>query len=168
YRQPMLLFRNSSDGRFRDIAAAAGLDQVPLASRRGAAFGDVNNDGMINILVFNVGQAPSLFLQESKNGNHTVLFKLIGTKSNRAAIGARIRVRTGSVAQMQEVRGGASYLSQNDLRLHFGLGTTQTMDAVEIFWPSGKTEVLRNVAADAIYTVTEGQGITAKAAFSAP
>ena len=87
------------------------------------------------------------------------LFKLIGTKSNRAAIGARITIHAGAVKQFSEVRGGASYLSQNDLRLHFGLGIAAKMDSVEIRWPNGATETLRNVPADAIYTIVEGSGI---------
>jgi hypothetical protein len=88
-----------------------------------------------------------------------VLFKLIGTKSNRAAIGARVTIQSGGVRQIAEVRGGASYLSQNDLRLHFGLGKSSRMETVEIRWPSGKIETLENVAADAIYTIVEGSGI---------
>ena len=93
------------------------------------------------------------------NGFHRVLFKLIGTKSNRAAIGAKVTIRAAGVKQFSEVRGGGSYLSQNDLRLHFGLGTAKKMESVEIRWPSGKVETLQNVAADAIYSIVEGAGI---------
>jgi hypothetical protein len=93
------------------------------------------------------------------DGYHRVLFKLIGTKSNRAAIGARVTIRSAGVKQISEVRGGGSYLSQNDLRLHFGLGTARKMESVEIRWPSGKVETLENVAADAIYKIVEGSGI---------
>src|SRR5260370_18208406 len=93
------------------------------------------------------------------NGFHRVLFKLIGTKSNRGAIGARVTIRAAGVKQFSEVRGGASYLPQNDLRLHFGLGTAKKMESVEIRWPSGKVETLENVAGDAIYTIFEGSAI---------
>jgi hypothetical protein len=93
-----------------------------------------------------------------------VLFKLVGTKSNKAAIGARITVKAGSLVQFDEVRGGASYLSQNDLRLHFGLGTKDMMNEVSIRWPNGETEALRNVPADFIYTINEGAGIQQKTA----
>jgi hypothetical protein len=93
-----------------------------------------------------------------------VLFKLIGTKSNKAAIGARVTVKAGPLVQLDEVRGGASYLSQNDLRLHFGLGANDRMSEVSIRWPNGETETLRNIAADFIYTIVEGTGIQQKTA----
>jgi hypothetical protein len=95
-----------------------------------------------------------------------VLFHLVGTKSNRGAIGARVTVHAGSVTQLDEVRGGGSYLSQNDLRLHFGLGSAAKMESVEVRWPSGKVEVLKDVPADRIYTIVEGRGIEAATPFS--
>jgi len=101
-------------------------------------------------------------MNRCQNGNHRALFKLLGTKSNRLAIGARVTVRTGSVTQFSEVKGGSSYLSQNDLRQHFGLGSNNNMDEVTVRWPSGQSEVLKNVPADFIYTIVEGQGIKAK------
>jgi hypothetical protein len=131
-----------------------------LASRRGAAFGDIRNDGNMDILLLNVGEPPSLLVQDVPSPRHRVLFRLIGTKSNRAAIGARVTITGGGMTQFDEVRGGGSYLSQNDLRLHFGLGEATIMTTVNIRWPNGNTETLSNVAADAIYTITEGQGIT--------
>ena len=101
-------------------------------------------------------------MNHCQNGNHRVLFKLLGSKSNRLAIGARVTVRTGSLTQFSEVKGGSSYLSQNDLRQHFGLGPNDKMDEVTVRWPSGQSEVLKNVAADFIYTIVEGQGIKDK------
>ena len=160
YRQPLQLFRNNHDGTFSDVSAASGLAQMPLSCRRGAAFGDINNDGNIDVVLLNIGEPPSLLLNTSQNRNHRVLFKLIGTKSNRSAIGARVTVTAAGIKQIDEVRGGGSYLSQNDPRLHFGLAGDDKMSAVEIAWPSGKTEMLRNVPADFIYTIVEGQGIT--------
>jgi enediyne biosynthesis protein E4 len=160
YREPMLLFRNNRDGTFEDISSV--LAGFPVASRRGAAFGDVNNDGNVDILVLNTGEPPTLLLNQTKNQNHRVLFKLVGTKSNKMAIGARVIVRAGKLVQMSEVRSGGSYISQNDPRLHFGVGGETKMDEVEIRWPSGKIEVLRNVTADFIYTVVEGQGVQQK------
>ncbi len=160
YRQPMFLFRNKGDRTFEDITRTTGLSSVPLASRRGAAFGDVKNDGNIDILVLNVGAPPSLFIQDVPSPRHRVLFRLVGTKSNRAAIGGRVTITTGGMTQFNEVRGGGSYLSQNDLRLHFGLGEAKIMETVNIRWPNGNTETLHNIDADAIYTITEGQGIT--------
>jgi len=163
YRQPMLLHRNKRDGTFEEVSAETGLQMMPLAARRGAAFGDVNNDGCMDILILNVGEPPSLLINHCKNGNHRVLFKLTGTKSNKLAIGARVTIRTGEAAQMADVRSGGSYLSQNDLRLHFGLGAEEKMDEVEIRWPNGNVEKLRDVPADFIYNVTEGSGIQGKA-----
>jgi enediyne biosynthesis protein E4 len=168
YREPLLLHMNNHDGTFTDSAAAAGLNAIPLASRRGAAFGDVNNDGNIDVLLLNVGEPPSLLLNHGVAGNHRVLFKLIGTKSNRAAIGARVTVHAGKLVQFNEVRGGASYLSQNDLRLHFGLGKESKLDSVEIQWPSGLIEKLQNLAPDNIYTLVEGKGIRDTKTLPAP
>ncbi len=168
YRQPMQLFRNLRDGTFEDISAASGLDQIALACRRGAAFGDVNNDGNIDIAILNVGEPPTLLIKRSRNANHRVLFKLVGTKSNRAAIGARVTILAAGVRQFSEVRAGGSYLSQNDLRQHFGLGAATKIDSVEIRWPTGKVEMLENVAADAIYTIVEGEGIRNTKPLAAP
>jgi hypothetical protein len=102
------------------------------------------------------------------SGYHRVLFKLIGTKSNRAAIDARVTIRAGGVKQLSEVRGGGSYLSQNDLRLHFGLGAAKKMETVEIRWPNGKLETLQNLAVDFIYTIVEGAGIRDAKALPTP
>jgi len=168
YREPLMLHMNNHDGTFTDSAAAAGLNAIPPASRRGAAFGDVNNDGNIDVLLLNLGEPPSLLLNHGVAGNHRVLFKLIGTKSNRAAIGARVTVRAGKLVQFNEVRGGASYLSQNDLRLHFGLGKEANLDSVEVQWPSGLVEKLQNVAPDNIYTLVEGKGIRDTKSLPAP
>jgi hypothetical protein len=162
YRQPMLLFRNHRDGTFEDVSSV--LADMPPQSRRGAAFGDINNDGNVDIVVLNVGAPPSLLLNHNPSANHRVLFKLIGTKSNKAAIGARITVKVGALVQFGDVRGGASYLSQNDLRLHFGLGGNNKMSEVDIRWPNGEREILRDVAGDFIYTVVEGAGIQQKVA----
>src|SRR5712672_4616133 len=159
FREPLLLHRNNRDGTFDEVSKQAGLQEMPMKSRRGAAFGDVFNTGNIDVLLLNVGEPPSLLKNMNANGFHRVLFKLIGTKSNRAAIGAKVTIRAAGVQQFSEVRGGASYLSQNDLRLHFGLGTAKKMESVEIRWPTGKVETLENVAADAIYTIVEGAGI---------
>jgi hypothetical protein len=162
FRQPMLLFRNHRDGTFEEVGTAAGLNNIPMQSRRGAAFGDIKNDGCVDIVTLNWGQLPSLLMNHCQNGNHRVLFKLLGSKSNRLAIGARVTVRAGGLTQFSEVKGGSSYLSQNDLRQHFGLGTKDSMDEVTVRWPSGQSEVLKNVPADFIYTIVEGQGIKDK------
>jgi hypothetical protein len=159
YKEPILLHRNNRDGTFDEVSKEAGLQVMPLKSRRGAAFGDVFNNGNIDIVLLNVGEPPSVLLNTSRSPFHRVLFKLVGTKSNRAAIGARVTIRSAGIKQFSEVRSGASYLSQNDLRLHFGLGTASKMESVEIRWPNGSTEILHNVPADVIYTIVEGSGI---------
>ena len=166
YREPMLLFRNRRDGTFDDISTV--LSAIPDASRRGAAFGDLKNDGNVDIVVIGTGGPPTLLLNETQSKNHRVLFRLVGTKSNKSAIGARVTVKAGRLVQFNEVRAGGSYISQNDLRLHFGLGAEAKLDEVEIRWPSGKIEILRNIAADFIYTIVEGQGIQQKTALPAP
>lgn len=163
FKEPLLLHRNNRDGTFDEVSKESGLGALPLHSRRGAAFGDVFNTGNVDVLLLNVGEPPSLLKNMNASGFHRVLFKLIGTESNRAAIGARVTIESGGVRQFNEVRGGASYLSQNDLRLHFGLGTARRMESVEIRWPSGKIETLANLAADVIYTIVEGVGIGASA-----
>ena len=159
YREPLLLHRNNRDGTFDEVSKEAGLADLPLKSRRGAAFGDIFNTGDIDVVLLNVGEPMTLLKNMNSDGNHRALFKLVGTKSNRAAIGARVTVRAAGFQQMAEVRAGASYLSQNDIRLHFGLAGDTKMEWVEIRWPSGKVEKLENVPADSIYTVVEGSGI---------
>ncbi len=164
YRQPAQVFLNKHDGTFADISESSGVGSLPLHSRRGAAFGDLNNDGQIDVVLLNVGDPPTVLLNTTPITNHRALFKLIGVKSNKAAIGARVTVRSGGMMQFNEVRSGASYLSQNDLRLHFGLADFVKMDSVEIAWPSGRTEMLKDVPADFIYTLVEGAGIKDKTA----
>ncbi len=159
YRQPLQAFRNNHDRTFTDISTSSGLANLPLRCRRGVAFGDVNNDGRVDVLVLNVGEPPTLLLNTTADTNHRVAFKLVGTKSNRAAIGARVAIKAGKDIQFDEVRGGGSYLSQNDLRLHFGLGAESKLDSVTVTWPNGKAEVLHNLAADVIYTIAEGEGV---------
>jgi hypothetical protein len=168
YKEPMQIFRNNHDGTFEDISKASGVFDMPPQSRRGAAFGDVYNDGNMDILVLNIGEAPSLLINQTRNSNHRVAFHLIGTKSNRAGIGARVTLHAAGVMQFNEVRGGGSYLSQNDLRLHFGLAAADKMETVEVAWPSGQSDLLRDVPADFIYTITEGKGITASVPLPPP
>ncbi|HXC00503.1 MAG TPA: CRTAC1 family protein [Terriglobales bacterium] len=166
YAEPMLLHRNLRNGTFEEVSKAAGIADMPLKSRRGAAFGDIANNGNIDIVALNVGESPSLLLNTIKSPNHRVLFHLVGTKSNRAAIGARVTVQAGGMTQFDEVHGGSSYLSQNDLRLHFGLGPATKIDSIEVRWPTGKTDRFKNMAADKIYTIVEEQGIKDSAPFN--
>jgi hypothetical protein len=168
YRQPMQLFRNLQDGTFSEISWSAGLNRIPLASRRGVAFGDINSDGLVDVVILNVGEPPTLLLNRTQNPNHRVLIRLVGKKSNRAAIGARVTIAAGNLKTIDEVKGGSSYLSQNDLQLHFGLGTAAKIDTMEVRWPNGNTELLRDVLADRIYTMVEGEGIKDSRALRPP
>ena len=167
FREPMQLFHNSGGRHFEDVADQAGLNTI-LQSRRGIALGDINNDGDLDFVAFNVDGPPSLFINESRNGNHRVLFRLVGSKSNRMAIGARVTVTAGGLKQIDEVRGGGGYNSTNDTRLHFGLGKAEVMSSVEVRWPSGHRQEFHSVASDAIYEIDEAGGIRKVMSLPAP
>jgi hypothetical protein len=166
YHEPIQLFRNLHDRTFEDVTALSGLDKLRGASWRGVAFGDVNNDGKVDVLVLDADGPPVLLINRTESTNHAVLFHLIGTKSNKAAIGARVTVKAGDLTQFSEVRGGSSLFSQNDLRLHFGLGGHALMNSVEISWSSGKKDTFENLASDFIYTMVEGEGVKQKQPFT--
>jgi len=159
YREPKLLFLNERDGTFRDVSKEAGAAlQIPQVSR-GLAVGDLFNDGHMEIVIENLEGEPMILRTEGGPLNHWISLALEGTKDNRLALNARVRVTSGNLVQEDEVRSGGSYLSQNDLRLHFGLGKSDHVDKVEIVWPSGATEVVTQLAADRFYTVCQGQGV---------
>ena len=160
FRQPILLHRNLGDGTFAEVSKEAGLRDLPLFSRRGAAFGDLNNDGLIDVVITDLGDAPTVLLNTSRNKNDSLTFKLIQAKTNRDAIGARLTLKTDRRTQMQEVEAGASYLSQNDLRLHFGLGQGEKIESVEVRWSDGVTENISNIVPNKIITVTQNKGVT--------
>ena len=159
FAEPIQLFRNRGNLTFDEIADEAGLNNGLLHSRRGTAFGDIDNDGKLDVVVFNADAPPSVFLNETRNSNHRVLFRLIGTKSNRGAIGARVSVSTTKMTQIDEVHAGGSYNSTNDTRLHFGLGDEPTIKKIEVLWPSGLRQEFSQIPADGIYEIKEGDGI---------
>ncbi len=129
-------------------------------SSRGIAFGDYDNDGDIDVLILNMNDPPSLLRNDGGNQNNWIKIKLLGTKCNRTAIGARVRVVTGKHAQIDEVHSGTSVMSQSDLRLHFGLGQAKVVDLIEVKWPTTqKVERFTNVEANQILTIQEGAGI---------
>jgi hypothetical protein len=158
YRTPRVLFRNLGNGKFEELVDAAGPAIGEVHSSRGMAFGDFDNDGDIDILIMNMNAPPSLLRNDVTGGGHWVKVKLIGVKSNRGAIGARVIVSYGGRKQAQAVMAQSSYLSVNDPRLHFGLGTAVSAD-LEIFWPSGLHESVKGVAADHLITLREGEGV---------
>ena len=156
YKQPKILYENLGNGKFRDVSLEAGPGIADLTSARGCAFGDFDNDGLIDVLINPVNAVPQLLHCTSRTGNHWIALKLVGTKSNRSAIGARIYCTTGDHRQMDEVRSGGSFYSQNDLRIHFGLGKADRIDKLEIHWPSGQVDRLADVAADRVLKLVEG------------
>ena len=168
YREPLQLFRNIDGKRFEEIATRAGLNEGALESRRGTAIGDIDDDGNLDFVVFNANRPPSLFLNGTTNAHHRVLFRLVGRRSNRMGIGARVTVTTESAAQIGEVRAGGGYNSSNDTRLHFGLGNAATMRRIEVHWPSGMKQQFENVPADALYEIDEEDGLRRLNGFAAP
>jgi hypothetical protein len=165
YKQRRILYRNLGDGRFEEVSAAAGPGIMAEHVGRGCAFGDLDNDGDIDIVVNNLDGAPSLLRNDGGNRNKWLLVKCIGTRSNRSAIGARVRVTAGGRTQIDEVMSGASYYSQNDLRLHFGLGTASAADKIEVLWPSGLKESFVDVPANYLIVIEEGKGRLQKKSF---
>jgi hypothetical protein len=163
HAQPHLLLQNGGNGRFRIVSGEAGpafaIDRVG----RTLAAGDIDNDGDLDFLRTSNGGPADLLRNDGGSGGNAVLIRLIGTTSNRDAIGARVRLTTGARVQTREVAAGSSYLGQNDMRLHFGLGAAATVDRLEIRWPAGKTETIETVAANQILTVREGSGVVSRA-----
>jgi enediyne biosynthesis protein E4 len=170
YAQRKLLYRNLRNGRFEDVSFKAGPGISTPAPARGCAFGDFDNDGDLDIVVNTVNDYPQLIRCDSTTKNNWIKVRTIGTKSNRSGIGARIRCvsraseqTTGGAAkpfeQIDEVRSGGSYLSQNDLRVHFGLGKAEKVDLIEIRWPSGQVDSIKNVPVNRVIYVKEGAGI---------
>jgi hypothetical protein len=132
-----------------------GLNAKESRSSRGAAFGDFDNDGDLDVLIMNMNEAPSLLRNEYAGKNHWLKIRLIGVKSNRTALGARVVVFVDGRGQAQAVMSQTSYYSHDDLRLHFGLGTATKAERVVIHWPNGEVQTLTNVAADRVITVRE-------------
>jgi enediyne biosynthesis protein E4 len=160
YEQPKVLYRNLGTGRFQDVTTQVGAPLTLPKAARGAAFGDIDNDGWIDVAIANVNERPDLYRVTGPASNHWIAFKLVGTRSNRDAIGARLRIVAGGplkIEQWQEVRGGGSYLSQNDLRVHFGLGAATVVERVEVRWPNGMEERWQNLPAGTVHTLREGE-----------
>jgi hypothetical protein len=174
YPQQKILYRNLRNGHFEDISAQGGPGiMVPVASR-GAAFGDFDNDGDIDVVVNTVNDFSQLLRCDSRLENNWLKIKTIGTKSNRSGIGTRLRCvthppgETKPHQQIDEVRSGGSYISQNDLRMHFGIGKAERVELLEIRWPSGAVDTLKDVKPNQMIVVKEGEGIVRSAQFERP
>jgi len=162
YAEPKLMFRNSGKGTFENVSNQLGADFLLPRVSRGAAIGDFDNDGDLDILVNNNGEAPQLLRNDGANVNHWIEIFLVGTKSNRDGVGARIKLVSGDFVLYEQRKGGMSYQSAQDPRLHFGLGDRKIVDSLQILWPSGSKTTLANLKADQIIAVKEGQGLIEK------
>ena len=165
YAQRRMLFRNVGGRRFAEVSRLSGPAFAVDRVGRGLMAGDIDNDGDLDLLVTNNGQPAELLRNRGGNRMGALLVRLVGRQSNRNGIGARVRLTTGSATQMQEVKAGSSYLGQNDVRVHFGLAQAVQAERLEIRWPSGKTDEVRNVPANSIVTVVEGQGLVKRTPF---
>ena len=161
YREPALLSMNQRDGTFCDASKQSGAALQEDRVLRGLAVGDLFNDGNLDVVIEDLDSTPEILRNHGVPGQHWISFELQGTKSNRLAIGAKVIITTGKMTQMDEIRSGGSYLSQNDLRLHFGLGDATKIDSVEVQWPSGTIDKLsaKDLAVDKYYYVLEGKGL---------
>jgi len=184
FQEPRILYHNNGNGTFADISATAGPGITNVSSSRGLAIGDLWNDGKLSAVVSNMNAPPSLLVNQARTSNHWVTFRLTGAyplaktseaktaalyppaangpKSTRDAIGARIKVKVGGRTLVDEVRSGSSFISNNDMRVHFGLGAATKIDSVEVRWPSGVVETFPKVSADKLNELKEGSGSAAK------
>jgi len=164
YRTPRLVFRNLGDGRFEELIDEAGPGVAAPHASRGCAFGDFDNDGDVDVLVMNMNEPPSLLRNDVTGSGHWLKVLLVGVKSNRSAIGARVVARYGSRRQAQEVTAQSSFYSASDRRLHFGLGAATSAD-LAIRWPNGATETIQGVEANQLVVIREGAGIQLRQKF---
>lgn len=159
HAQRNLLFRNEGGGVFREVGVASGAGLALEKVSRGLALGDIDNDGDLDVLITNNGQTVDLLRNDGGNRMNSLLVRVIGTKSNRDGIGARVKLTIGSTTYLRQVKSGSSYLGQNDLRVHFGLGEASCINRLEVRWPSGIVDAAGDLEANQIITVLEGKGI---------
>jgi hypothetical protein len=171
FQEPRILYHNNGNATFTDISADAGPGITTPNSSRGLAIGDLWNTGQLSAVISNMNAPPSLLVNDVRTPNHWIAFHLIGTsfasssqklRTNRDAIGSRITIKAGSRLFVDEVRSGSSYDSNNDMRVHFGLGSATKLDSVQVRWPSGLLEKFENLAVDKLHIVKEGAGLAVK------
>jgi hypothetical protein len=164
FKEPRFLYwnqgsaRGTGDVKFKDVSKTSGPGLTEPLSGRGLAIADLWNDGRLEAVVNNLSELPLLLVNEATNGNHWLGLHLMGTSSNRDAIGARVTLHGSKRAWIDEVRSGSSYSSSNDLRLHFGLGAESRLSSIEVRWPNGKREQFEAASVDRILEITEGKG----------
>ena len=168
YREPKLVQYNQGDGTFCDASEQSGTAIIKPNVSRGLAVGDLFNDGHMDLVVEELTGTPLVLRNPGLPGQHWVSFELAGTKSNRMAIGARLKIVSGGMTQTEEIHSGGSYISQSDQRVHFGLGKATKIESLEIHWPSGKVETIKDLEADKFYSVLEGEGIVPRAKILPP
>ena len=159
YAQRVLLFHNEHNGTFSEVAASRGDALAARRVSRGAAFGDIDNDGDIDVVINNLDGSPVILRNDGGNKNNWINIKTVGSKRNRDALGAQVKVKAEELVQVKEVYSGGSYISQNDTRLHFGLGKKTKVDSIEVRWPAGKTDVIRDVPVNQFVVVQESKGL---------
>jgi hypothetical protein len=168
YRQKTLVYRNLRNGRFADITGQSGPALASPRPSRGLAFGDLDGDGRPEIVIVNMNGPPSVLKNTAVPTGHSIRIQLIGTKSNRSAIGARVNVTAGGRTQIGEVESGGSYYSQNDFALYFGLGAASAADSVKVRWPNGAVQEWKNLPADETVVLTEGAAQPKRRPFHTP
>lgn len=166
YRQPRLLHRNNRDGTFTEVSSQFGAVLTELRASRGAAFGDLDNDGDVDIVSGDLDGPPQVLRNDGGNANNSIVIKTVGVKSNRSGIGAQVKVVSGNLSQIDEVRSGDSYISQSDLRLHFGLEQRGKVDLIQVRWPNGAIDKVTAVGVNRVVTIKEGQGKIAEKEFA--
>jgi enediyne biosynthesis protein E4 len=159
YRQRNFVHHNNRDGTFTEVGEQLGGPFVEKRTGRGAAFGDIDNDGDVDVVINNLDGPPQVLRNDGGNAGNSVLIKMVGVKSNRDGIGARVKIVSGDLAQIAEVYSGGSYLSQSDLRLHFGLEKRTKVNLIEVLWPSGTVDRISDSGVNKIITIKEGQGV---------
>jgi len=160
YRQRILLFHNQRDRTFAEVAAESGAALMTPRVSRGLAFADLDNDGFIDVAINNLDGKPTILHNDGATRNNWISIKLVGNGKNRDAIGARAKVVSGDLIQWDETHAGGSYLSSSDPRLHYGLGKKSRVDSIEIHWPDGRVETVKDVSVNRFLTIEEGKGVT--------